>query len=96
MDELREQVLAQLREMHDRVEVLPKMGWKAGVGWLKEQEPKLWEAVIQAEGVASVMGVAFFATGGAWEDFVAAVGKAEVAWRKAADYLNGLADAGLL
>jgi hypothetical protein len=91
-----EDVLGALREMHDRVEVLPKMGWKAGVEWLKEQEPKLWDAIIKAEGVASLMGVAFFATGGAWEDFVTAVGKAEVAWRRAADYLNGLADAGLL
>lgn len=91
-----EDVLQALREMHDRVEVLPKMGWKAGVGWLKEQEPKLWDTIIKAEGVASLMGVAFFTTGGAWEDFVAAVGKAEVAWRTAADYLNGLADAGLL
>lgn len=93
---LPEEVLAVLREMHDRVEVLPKMGWKAGVEGLKEQEPKLWDAIIQAEGTASMMGVAFFLTGGAWEDFVAAVGKAEVAWRRAADYLNGLADAGLL
>lgn len=93
---LPEEVLAVLREMHDRVEVLPRMGWTAGVGWLEEQEPPLWDAVVRAEADASVAGVAFFRSGGAWEDFVAAVGKAEVAWRRAADYLNGLADAGLL
>lgn len=93
---MREEVLAVLREMHDRVDKLPQMGWAAGVAWLTEQEPKLWDAVIKAEAAASIAAVAFFSTGGAWEDFVAAVGQAEVAWRRAADYLNGLADAGLL
>lgn len=93
---LQEEVLAVLRELHARIDVLPKMGWNAGVAWLTEQEPKLWAAVLQTEAAAGVAGVAFFRSGGAWEDFMAAVGKAEVAWRRAADYLNGLADAGLL
>jgi hypothetical protein len=91
-----EEVLAAFREMHDRVDKLPQMGWNAGVAWLTEQEPGLWDAVTRAEAAASVAGVAFFRSGGAWEDFTAAVGCAEVAWRRAADHLNGLADAGLL